>query len=57
MGKIVVAGASGAGAILSGKLDLGLFSLAVLASALPEEAKRQTKHAQALSVFLDLERR
>jgi hypothetical protein len=57
VGKIAVAGASGAGAILSGQLTLGLFSLGVLASAWPDEAKRQTKHAQALSVFLDLERR
>ncbi len=57
MSKIALAGASGAGAILSGQLALGLFSLGVLASALPDEAKKQTKHAQALSVFLDLERR
>lgn len=56
MGKIAVAGASGAGAILTGQLALGLFSLGVLASAWPDEAKRQTKHSQALSVFLDLER-
>ncbi len=57
LGKIAVAGISGAGAILSGQLTLGILSLGALASALPEEAKRQTKHAQALSVFLDLERR
>ncbi len=57
MGKIAIAGASGAGAILSGQLALGLFSLGVLVSAWPDEAKRQTKHSQALSVFLDLERR
>src|SRR5260370_19532807 len=56
MGKIAIAGASGAGAILSGQLALGLFSLGVLASAWPDEAKRQTKRSQALSVFLDLER-
>jgi hypothetical protein len=57
MGKLIVGGASGAGAILSGQLALGLFSLGVLASGWPEEAKKQTKHAHALSVFLDLERR
>lgn len=57
LNKIAVAGASGAGAILSGQVGLGIFSLGVLVSALPDEAKRQTKHAQALSVFLDLERR
>jgi hypothetical protein len=57
MGKIAVAGLSGAGAILSGQITLGIFSIGMLASALPDEAKRQTKHAQALSVFLDLERR
>jgi hypothetical protein len=56
-GRIAVAGLSGAGAILSGQLGLWLFALGALASALPDEAKRQTKHAEALSVFLDLERR
>jgi len=57
MSKIAVAGASGAGAILTGQLDLGVFSLGVLVAAYSDEAKKQTKHAQALSVFLDLERR
>jgi hypothetical protein len=57
LGKFGVAGASGAGAILSGQLALGLFSLGVLVAAYSDEAKRQTKHAEALSVFLDLERR
>jgi molybdopterin converting factor small subunit len=57
LNKIAVAGASGAGAILSGQLGLGIFSLGVLVSAYSDEAKKQTKHAQALSVFLDLERR
>jgi hypothetical protein len=57
LGRIAIAGASGAGAILTGQLALWLFSLGSLASALPEEAKRQTKQSQALSVFLDLERR
>ena len=56
-GKIAVAGLSGAGAILSGQLGLWLFALGALASALPDEAKRQHKHTQALSVLLDLERR
>jgi hypothetical protein len=57
VGRIAVAGLSGAGAILSGQLGLWLFALGALASALPDEAKRQTKHTEALSVFLDLERR
>lgn len=57
LNKVAVAGASGAGAILSGQLGLGIFSLGVLVSAYSDEAKKQTKHAQALSVFLDLERR
>jgi hypothetical protein len=57
LGKVALAGVSGAGAIVSGQLVLGMFSLGMLASALPDEAKRQTKHSQALSVFLDLERR
>lgn len=57
LGKIAVAGVSGAGAIVTGQLVLGIFSLGLLASTLPDEAKRQTKHSQALSVFLDLERR
>jgi hypothetical protein len=56
-GRIAVAGLSGAGAILSGQLGLWLFALGALVSALPDEAKRQTKRAEALSVFLDLERR
>lgn len=57
MSKIAVAGASGAGAILTGQLGLGIFSLGVLVAAYSDEAKKQTKYAQALSVFLDLERR
>jgi len=57
LGKVALAGVSGAGAIVSGQLVLGMFSLGMLASALPDEAKRQTEHSQALSVFLDLERR
>lgn len=57
LSKIAVAGASGAGAILTGQLGLGIFSLGVLVAAYSDEAKKQTKHAQALSVFLDLERR
>src|SRR5260370_32584190 len=55
--KIGVAGASGAGAVLSGQLTLFMFSLGMLVAAYSDEAKKQTKHAQALSVFLDLERR
>lgn len=55
--KIGAAGASGAGAVLSGQLGLGIFSLGLLVAAYADEAKKQTKHAQALSVFLDLERR
>ena len=57
LSKIAVAGASGAGAILTGQLGFGIFSLGVLVAAYADEAKKQTKHAQALSVFLDLERR
>jgi hypothetical protein len=57
LSKIAVAGVSGAGAILTGQLGLGIFSLGVLVAAYSDEAKKQTKHAQALSVFLDLERR
>jgi hypothetical protein len=55
--KIGIAGASGAGAVLTGQLALGMFSLGLLVAAYSDEAKKQTKHAQALSVFLDLERR
>jgi hypothetical protein len=57
LGKVALAGVSGAGAFVTGQITLGMFSLGVLASALPDEAKRQTKRSQALSVFLDLERR
>jgi hypothetical protein len=55
--KIGIAGASGAGAVLSGQIGLGLFSLGMLAAAYSDQTKKETKHAQALSVFLDLERR
>jgi hypothetical protein len=57
LSKVAVAGTSGAGAILTGQIGLGIFSLGVLVAAYSDEAKKQTKHAQALSVFLDLERR
>jgi hypothetical protein len=57
MRKIAVATASGAGAILSGQIALGLFSLGMLASVWSDEAKRQTKHGDALSASLDLEQR
>jgi hypothetical protein len=57
--KIGLAGVSGAGAVLSGSIGLGLGIAAIgfLASALTDEGKKQTKHGQALSIFLDLERR
>jgi hypothetical protein len=57
--RVGLAGISGVGAILSGSLGLGIAIGAVgfLASALTEESKKQTKHGQALSIFLDLERR
>jgi hypothetical protein len=55
--KLSLAGISGAGALLSGSMALGLASLGFAGAAWGDEAKRQTKHAQALSVFLDLERR
>jgi hypothetical protein len=55
--KIGIAGASGAGAVLTGQIALGMFSLGLLVAAYSDEAKKQTRHAQALSVFLDLDRR
>jgi hypothetical protein len=57
LSKIAVAGASGAAAIVTGQITLGVFSLGALVAAYSDETKKQTKHAQALSVFLDLERR
>jgi hypothetical protein len=54
--KIGAAGASGAGAVLS-QLTVFMFFLGLLVAAYSDEAKKQTKHSQALSVFLDLERR
>ena len=48
---------SGAGALVSGSMALGLASLEFAAAAWSDEAKKQTKHAQPLSIFLDLERR
>lgn len=55
--KLSLAGMSGAGALVSGSMALGLASLGFAASAWGDEAKKQTKHAQPLSIFLDLERR
>jgi hypothetical protein len=55
--KLGLTGLSGAGALISGSMALGLASLGFAAAALGDEAKKQTKHAQPLSIFLDLERR
>jgi hypothetical protein len=57
--KLSLAGMTGAGALVSGSmtLALGLASLGFAAAAWGDEAKKQTKHAQPLSIFLDLERR
>jgi hypothetical protein len=56
--KLSLAGMTGAGALVSGSmtLALGLASLGFAASAWGDEAKKQTKHTQPLSIFLDLER-
>jgi len=57
--KLSLAGMTGAGALVSGSmtLALGLASLGFAAAAWGDEGKKQTKHAQPLSIFLDLERR
>jgi hypothetical protein len=55
--KLSLAGMSGAGALVSGSMALGLASLGFAAAAWGDETKKQTKHAQPLSIFLDLERR
>jgi hypothetical protein len=54
--KLSLTGMSGAGALLTGSIALGLASLGFAAAAWGDEAKKQTKHAQPLSIFLDLER-
>jgi hypothetical protein len=54
--KLSITGMSGAGALLAGSIALGLASLGFAAAAWGDEAKKQTKHAQPLSIFLDLER-
>jgi len=54
--KLSLTGMSGAGALLTGSIALGLASLGFAAAAWGDEAKKQTKHTQPLSIFLDLER-
>lgn len=54
--KVAFAGVSGAGAIISGSLQLGMLSVGLWVTAYDKELKRQTKKSEPFSVFMDLER-
>lgn len=55
--RTAVGGIGGAGAIISGNLALAIPSIGLLVTALDHEAKKGIHRVNALSVFLDLERR